>query len=98
VDHCRHARTARPHRRQRRRRAGRAPLLRGAVRLALLPDGPTTGLESTIPVDDVDAVALAVTEHGGRVLMEKTAIPGVGELVFFADPAGNVAGAMRYFE
>ena len=62
----------------------------------LLPDGPTTGLEVTFEADDLDALTAAVLEHGGRILMEKTAIPGVGELVFFADPGGNVAGAIRY--
>lgn len=60
----------------------------------LLPDGPTTGLEVTFEADDVDAVAAAVVANGGRILMEKTEIPGVGELVFFADPGGNVAGAI----
>jgi hypothetical protein len=28
--------------------------------------------------------------------MERTTIPGVGDLVLFEDPAGNVAGAMQY--
>src|SRR5437762_1885603 len=42
------------------------------------------------------AVAEAVLANGGRLLMERTAIPGVGELIFFEDPAGNVAGAMQY--
>ena len=28
--------------------------------------------------------------------MEKATIPGVGDLIFFQDPDGNVAGAMRY--
>jgi hypothetical protein len=28
--------------------------------------------------------------------MEKTTITGVGDLLFFADPSGNVCGAMRY--
>jgi predicted enzyme related to lactoylglutathione lyase len=62
----------------------------------LLPDGPTTGLEVTFEADDIDAVAAAVVANGGRILMDKTPIPGVGELVFFADPGGNVAGAIRY--
>jgi uncharacterized protein len=38
----------------------------------------------------------AVTVGGGRVLMDKTTIAGLGDLVFFADPSGNVCGAMRY--
>ncbi len=63
----------------------------------LLADAPTTGLEVTFEAEDVDAVAAAVVENGGRLLMEKAEIPGVGELIFFADPGGNVAGAIRYF-
>ena len=55
-----------------------------------------TGFECTVAVDDVGAVAEAVVANGGRLLMERTTIPGVGELVFFEDPAGNVAGAMQY--
>ncbi len=55
-----------------------------------------TGFECTVAVPDVDAVAAAVGAHGGRLVMESTTIPGVGDLVFFEDPSGNVAGAMRY--
>jgi len=55
-----------------------------------------TGLECTVAVPDVDAVAEAVGAHGGRLVMERTTIPGVGDLIFFEDPSGNVAGAMRY--
>ena len=38
------------------------------------------------------------TAHGGRVLMEKTVIPGVGELAFLLDPSGIPVGAMRYLD
>jgi hypothetical protein len=55
-----------------------------------------TGFECTVEVDDVDAVAEAVVANGGRVVMERTTIPGVGDLVFFEDPSGNVAGAISY--
>ena len=55
-----------------------------------------TGFECTISVPDVDAIAAAVGPHGGRVVMERARIPDVGDLMFFADPSGNVAGAMRY--
>jgi uncharacterized protein len=70
----------------------------GAIqaRRALLPDARTTGFECTFAVDDVDATARAVVASGGRVVMDKSVIPGVGELIFFADPSGNVAGAMRF--
>jgi uncharacterized protein len=56
------------------------------------------GLEVTFAVDDADAAAATAERHGGRLLTPKSEIPGVGELVFLADPSGNVTGAMRYFE
>jgi uncharacterized protein len=55
-----------------------------------------TGFECTIAVPDVGAIASAVGPHGGRVLMERARIPEVGNLMFFADPSGIVAGAMQY--
>ena len=55
-----------------------------------------TGLECTIAVPDLDATAAAVGPHGGRVVMERARIPDVGDLMFFADPSGVVAGAMQY--
>jgi uncharacterized protein len=55
------------------------------------------GLEVTFAVDDTAIVTARAERHGGRVLMPPTEIPGVGELVFVADPSGNVTGAMRYF-
>ena len=33
---------------------------------------------------------------GGRVVMERATIPGVGDLVFVADPSGNVVGVIQY--
>ena len=65
-------------------------------RRELLPGQRTIGFECTISVADVDRVARDVRASGGRILMEKTTIAGVGDLVFFADPEGNVVGAMRY--
>jgi uncharacterized protein len=65
-------------------------------RRELVPGARITGYECTFAVDDVDAVAKAVVEHGGTILMEKTTIAGVGDLVWFADPDGNPVGAMRY--
>lgn len=66
-------------------------------RRELVPGLRTNAFECTIAVsDDVDAVAAAVKANGGRILMEKATIPGVGDLIWFEDPEGNVAGAMRY--
>ena len=72
--------------------------VRGALqrRRELVAGAPMTGFECTFAVPDVDAVVRAVVAGGGRVVMDKTTIVGVGDLVFFVDPSGNVAGAMRY--
>jgi hypothetical protein len=55
-----------------------------------------TGFECTVAVADVDAVTAAAVRAGGRVLLERTTIAGVGDLVFLADPSGNPVGAVRY--
>ena len=72
--------------------------VRGALqrRRELKPGSPTIGFECTFAVDDVDRIAADVTANGGRILMEKTVIAGVGDLLFFEDPEGNVVGVMRY--
>jgi uncharacterized protein len=62
----------------------------------LLPDQPTTGFECTIAVDNLDKVTAAALAAGGRVLMPRTTIAGVGHLTWLADPSGNVVGAMEY--
>jgi uncharacterized protein len=61
-----------------------------------LGDAPITGFEATIPVDDLGAVIAGVVANGGRVLMDRSEIPTVGQVAFFADPAGNVFGAIEF--
>jgi predicted enzyme related to lactoylglutathione lyase len=58
--------------------------------------GGLRAFECTIGVDDVDAIATAVTEHGGKIRVPKMHIVGVGWLVQFEDPEGNIVSAMRY--
>jgi hypothetical protein len=64
----------------------------------VVPGKPIHGFECTIAVDNVDVIAETVKEAGGRVVMEKSVIEGVGELIFFEDTEGNIAAAMRYYE
>jgi predicted enzyme related to lactoylglutathione lyase len=54
------------------------------------------GFECTIGVPSIDKVEKAVLASGGTVLLERSVIVGVGTLMFFADPDGNVFGAMQY--
>jgi predicted enzyme related to lactoylglutathione lyase len=73
-----------------------APLASLQPRRELSPGLRLNGFECTIAVEDVDAVARAIEASGGKILMQKATIPGVGSLVFFQDTEGNVAGAMQY--
>jgi predicted enzyme related to lactoylglutathione lyase len=59
-------------------------------------EGDSNAFECTIAVDDVDVISAAVKTGGGRITMEKSAIPTVGEVIYFEDTEGNVVGAMKY--
>ncbi|MFT4125176.1 MAG: VOC family protein [Gordonia sp. (in: high G+C Gram-positive bacteria)] len=74
------------------------PGVQGALqqRRELIGGRRTVTPECTFAVDDVDAVAQAVVDAGGSILMQRYTISGVGHLIFFADPAGNAIGAMQY--
>jgi predicted enzyme related to lactoylglutathione lyase len=43
-------------------------------------------------VDDIDAYVGAITKAGGKAVNEKQSMPGVGHLIYVADPAGTVFG------
>jgi len=61
-----------------------------------LTDGRTRGFECTIGIPSIDEVENNVLAAGGKVLLERSVIVGVGTLMFFADPDGNAFGAMQY--
>ena len=50
---------------------------------------------NTIDVPSVDDFAARITEHGGREVVPKVAIPGVGYLVYCQDTEGNVFGILQ---
>ena len=54
------------------------------------------GFECSIAVDDVDETVRKVEEAGGKMLTNKTAIPGVGWIAKFVDTEGNLFAAIRY--
>ena len=72
--------------------------VRGALqgRRELVKGQPTIGFECTIAVSSIDDTAAAVLANGGRTVLAKSIIVGVGTLMFFQDPEGNVFGAMQY--
>ena len=65
-------------------------------RRELVPGKPTIGYECTIAVTSIDDTAKAVAASGGKTIMQKSIIVGVGALMFFQDTEGNVFGAMQY--
>ena len=76
---------------------GPSPMLYFAAATLEVDGGiQVTGFEPTVAVPDVAAAASDARAAGGRILMEPTSLPGVGELVFLGDPGGNVVGAMTY--
>jgi predicted enzyme related to lactoylglutathione lyase len=66
---------------------GRREIVEGAV---------MRGLEVTLGVDDLKSTMAAIEASGGKIVMPPYRIEGVGELIFFQDPEGNILGAMQY--
>jgi predicted enzyme related to lactoylglutathione lyase len=57
-------------------------------------EGPVNFV-NTIDVPSVDDFAAKVTEHGGKVVVPRMAIPGVGYLIYCKDTENNVFGIMQ---
>jgi uncharacterized protein len=74
--------------------------IRGALqgRRELVKGTRTIGFECTIGVESIDAVEKAVLASGGKIALARSVIVGVGTLMFFEDPSGNIFGAMQYDE
>jgi uncharacterized protein len=77
---------------------GKGSRVMGALqkRFEVVPGYRLTGYECTISTRDITKTAEAVQRAGGKILMPKAVIPGVGALIRFADSEGNVVCAMQY--
>jgi predicted enzyme related to lactoylglutathione lyase len=53
------------------------------------------GTTNTIGVESVDAAIAAVTKAGGKQMMPKSPIPGVGYFAYCEDTEGNLFGLMQ---
>lgn len=59
-------------------------------------EGPWPGkLSFYIAVDDLDVFAAKVTSAGGKVIVEKQEVPGMGAFSLFEDPDGRVLGMWK---
>jgi hypothetical protein len=65
-------------------------------RRELRPGARMLGFEATMAVENIGAAAASVEAAGGRIVMPEVYIEGVGRLIYFEDPEGNLAGAMQY--
>lgn len=72
--------------------------LRGSLqkRREIVPGIPMRGFECTISVDDIQSTRSVIEKNGGKIVMPICTLAGVGQLLFFQDPEGNIAGAMQY--
>jgi len=79
-------------------KTGGDPGIFGALqrRREIVDGKPMFGCECTVAVESIDDTIAAVEKNGGRVVMSKAAISGVGTLIFFEDTEGNILGAMQY--
>jgi uncharacterized protein len=73
-----------------------APTVALQGRRELKPGVRMTGFEATFDVDDIAATKAAIEAAGGRIVMPQVYIEGVGKLIYFEDPEGNLVGAMQY--
>ena len=59
-------------------------------------EGPWPGnMAFYIDVDDLDVYARKITEAGGKVVVDRIDVPGVGQLSLFEDPDGRVLGLWK---
>jgi predicted enzyme related to lactoylglutathione lyase len=74
------------------------PGIRGLLQMRHEPLTGTglRGLECTVDVQDVAAIAALVDQNGGKVTMPKAVIPTVGWIIRFLDTEGNVLCAGQF--
>jgi len=61
----------------------------------LMPKSPEAMACNTIGVKSLNATIASVEKNGGKIIVPKMAIPGVGWLAYFTDTDGNVFGMME---
>jgi predicted enzyme related to lactoylglutathione lyase len=50
---------------------------------------------NTVAVTSVDETISKITASGGKVVMPKTAVPGIGYMAYCLDSEGNTFGIME---
>jgi uncharacterized protein len=60
------------------------------------PPQPSQPCTTTIDVPSVDEYAGMITKNGGKILMPKDTIPGVGYFIYCQDTEGTAFGIMQF--
>ncbi len=68
------------------------PGINGAIMKKRDPRQP---LVNSINVEDIDSVMRVIENAGGKIVVPKMAIPGVGWLSYFTDPDGHIHGVYQ---
>jgi len=61
---------------------------------AIMQRGDNQSIVNTIQVDSVDEYSRRIEEAGGKIVLPKMAVPGVGWMAYFEDTEGNKTGIM----
>ena len=74
------------------------PGIPGALheRREIVPGKRTHGFECSISVANIDATVSAIKTCGGKIVLPKWRIPGLGTLVMFEDTEANIVTAIQY--
>lgn len=56
---------------------------------------PRLTVVNYIGVKDIDELLRKIVVNGGKIVQAKTEVPGVGYVIMFQDPEGNILGAMQ---
>jgi uncharacterized protein len=73
--------------------ATQMPTTAGAINGGLMSrSSETPAPVLTIDVESVDQALKQVEAAGGRIVRERTEIPGMGAFAYFTDPEGNTLG------
>jgi len=68
------------------------PGINGGIMKRINPQASTY---NTVDVPSVDEFTKKIVESGGKVVVPKMAVPGVGYMAYCADTEGNVFGIMQ---
>jgi predicted enzyme related to lactoylglutathione lyase len=73
-------------------KTGEGPGIDGGI---LQRQDPSQGTMNTIDVAVLDDSIKAVEAAGGKIVLPRMAVPGIGYLAYASDPDGNIFGMMQ---